>query len=131
MPLSVGDKQNFDTLRRAMLAGDAALLECQSVATGSPVAVVCAANRLADDGAEFVPWLCCSPTTLTAPSIRPTLTAGSIRRRRPMSDRIPADIWIGGKIAASSFPLCVQQSPTKVCPWNGAMPVSDPPGPMT
>ena len=55
MPLSMGDKQNCDTLRRAMLAGDAALLECQSVATGSPVAVVCAANRLADDGAEFVP----------------------------------------------------------------------------
>lgn len=55
MPLSVGDKQNFDTLRRAMLAGDAALLECQSVATGSPVAVICAANRLTGDGAEFVP----------------------------------------------------------------------------
>jgi hypothetical protein len=55
MPLSVGDKHNFDTLRRAMLAGDAALLACQSVATGSPVAVVCAANRLAEGGAEFVP----------------------------------------------------------------------------
>ncbi|NLF73210.1 MAG: hypothetical protein GX575_29590 [Candidatus Anammoximicrobium sp.] len=55
MPLSTGDKQNFDTLRRAMLAGDAALLECQSVATGSPVAVVCAANRLAGGSAEFVP----------------------------------------------------------------------------
>ena len=55
MPLSVGDKQNFDTLRRAMLAGDAALLECELAATGSPVAVVCAANRLAGSGAEFVP----------------------------------------------------------------------------
>lgn len=55
MPLSVGDKQNFDTLRRAMLAGDAALLECQLVTTGCPVAVICAANRLAGDGAEFVP----------------------------------------------------------------------------
>jgi hypothetical protein len=55
MPLSVGDKQNFDTLHRAIVAGDAALLECQSVATGSPVAVICAANRLAGDGAEFVP----------------------------------------------------------------------------
>ena len=55
MPLSLGDKQNFDTLRRAMLAGDAALLECQLVTTGSPVAVICAANRLAGDGAEFVP----------------------------------------------------------------------------
>ena len=55
MALSVGDKQNFDTLRRAMLAGDAALLECQSIPTGSPVAVVCAANRLAGGGAEFIP----------------------------------------------------------------------------
>ena len=55
MPLSVGDKQNFETLRRAMRAGDAALLECQSVATGLPVAVICAANRLAGGGAEFVP----------------------------------------------------------------------------
>jgi len=50
----MGDKQNFDTLRRAMLAGDAALLECQLVTTGSPVAVICAANRLGG-GAEFVP----------------------------------------------------------------------------
>ena len=55
MPLSTGDKQNFDTLRRAVLAGDAALLECQLVATASPVAVICAANRLPDGGAEFLP----------------------------------------------------------------------------
>ena len=55
MPLSVGDKQNFETLRRAVLAGDAALLECQSVATGEPMAVICAANRLDDGDAEFVP----------------------------------------------------------------------------
>ena len=46
-------------------------------------------------------------TLKTAPSIRPTLTAGSIRRRRSMSDRLPADIWIGGKISASLVPgLC-------------------------
>ncbi|GEM_PF-1854169 len=55
MPLSAGDKHNFDSLRRAMLAGDAALLECQQVATGSPVAVICAANRLPGGGADFVP----------------------------------------------------------------------------
>jgi len=55
MPLRKGHKQNFDTLRRAMLAGDAALLECQLAATGEPVAVICAANRLAGGGAEFVP----------------------------------------------------------------------------
>ncbi len=56
MPLSVGDKQNFDTLRRAMLAGDAALLECQLVCTGEPVAVICAANRGKSDQIEFVPF---------------------------------------------------------------------------
>jgi hypothetical protein len=46
MPLSDGHRQNFDMLRRAMLAGDAALMECQLVASGEPVAVICAANRL-------------------------------------------------------------------------------------
>lgn len=55
MSLSVAYKQNFDTLRRAVLAGDTALMECQLVATGEIVAVVCAANRLAGGGAEFVP----------------------------------------------------------------------------
>ena len=55
MSLSAGYKQNFDTLHRAMLAGDAALMECQLTATGEVVAVVCAANRLAGGGAEFVP----------------------------------------------------------------------------
>ena len=55
MSLSVAYKQNFDTLRRAILAGDAALMECQLAATGEAVAVVCAANRLANGGAEFVP----------------------------------------------------------------------------
>ena len=56
MSLSLGHRQNFDTLRRAMLAGDAALMECQLAATGEPVAVICAANRLADDGVEFAPF---------------------------------------------------------------------------
>ena len=56
MSLSQGHRQNFDMLRRAILAGDAALMECQLAATGEPVAVICAANRLADDGAEFVPF---------------------------------------------------------------------------
>ena len=46
MSLSLSHRQNFDTLRRAMLAGDAALMECQLAATGEPVAVICAANRL-------------------------------------------------------------------------------------
>ncbi|MBN2579381.1 MAG: hypothetical protein JXB10_10350 [Pirellulales bacterium] len=56
MPLSKGYKKNFNTLRRAFLAGDAALMECQLAASGESVAVVCAANRLADGGAEFVPF---------------------------------------------------------------------------
>ena len=56
MPLSSGQKKNFETLRRAVLAGDAALMECQLSATGETVAVICAANRLADGGAEFVPF---------------------------------------------------------------------------
>jgi hypothetical protein len=56
MPLTIGHKQNFNTLRRAFLAGDAALMECQLAASGEPVAVICAANRLADGGVEFVPF---------------------------------------------------------------------------
>ena len=56
MPLAKGHKQNFDTLRRAMLAGDAALLECQLVATGERVAVICAANRLDDGEIAFAPF---------------------------------------------------------------------------
>ena len=56
MVLAVGHRQNFDMLRRAILAGDAALMECQLAATGEPVAVICAANRLAEGGAEFVPF---------------------------------------------------------------------------
>lgn len=55
MSLSAGYKQNFETLRRAIVAGDAALMECQLAATGETVAVACAANRLAGGGAEFVP----------------------------------------------------------------------------
>ena len=55
MSLSIADKQNFETLHRAVLAGDAALLECQLAVTNEVVAVVCAVSRLAEGGAEFVP----------------------------------------------------------------------------
>ena len=55
MPLSVGHKRNFNTLRRAFRAGDAALMECQLAATGETAAVICAVNRLADGDFEFVP----------------------------------------------------------------------------
>ena len=56
MPLSAGHKQNFDTLRQAFSAGDVALMECQLAATGEPVAVICAANRLPDGDVEFAPF---------------------------------------------------------------------------
>jgi len=39
-----------------MLAGDAALLECQLVASGEPAAVICAANRLHDGEIAFAPF---------------------------------------------------------------------------
>ena len=55
MPLSSHQRRNFETLRRAFLAEDAALMECQLAATGEPVAVICAANRLAEGAIEFVP----------------------------------------------------------------------------
>jgi len=56
MPLSASQKDNFSTLRRAVLAGDVALVECQLAATGEAVAVICAANRQADGDVEFVPF---------------------------------------------------------------------------
>ena len=56
MSLPIGHRRNFDTLRDAFLTGDAALMECQLTATGEAVAVLCATNRLADGGTEFVPF---------------------------------------------------------------------------
>ena len=56
MPLSTGHKRNFNTLRRAFRTRNAALMECQSVATGETAAVICAVNRLADGTFEFVPF---------------------------------------------------------------------------
>jgi hypothetical protein len=56
MALAKGHRANFETLRKAILAGDAALVECQMAATGQEVAVVCAANRLADGSIEFAPF---------------------------------------------------------------------------
>ena len=55
MPLLAGHKANFETILRAATAGDLALVECREFGSGAPVAVICAANRLADGGAEFVP----------------------------------------------------------------------------
>ena len=55
MTLAIGHKHNFETLREAISAGDAALLECQLNATGKVVPVVCAVNRLADQQIQLVP----------------------------------------------------------------------------
>lgn len=52
--LSDGDRANFETLRRAVLQDDIALVECQRVSDGKIVAVVCAAN-LEDGEISFVP----------------------------------------------------------------------------
>jgi hypothetical protein len=45
MPLQIGHRQTFETLRRAFLNDDVALVECQLAKTGEQVAVVCAVNR--------------------------------------------------------------------------------------
>lgn len=55
MPLLAGHQANFETMLRAAGSGDLALLECHELGSGAPVAVICAANRLSDGGAEFVP----------------------------------------------------------------------------
>ena len=56
MSLPIGHRRNFDALRNAFLAGDAALMECELTATGEAVAVLCAANYLPDGGVQFVPF---------------------------------------------------------------------------
>ena len=56
MAISPGHKQNFNTLRKAFRNGHAALMECQLVATGEPVAAICAANKHADGSIEMVPF---------------------------------------------------------------------------
>ncbi len=55
MPLSDGDKANFETLRQAVQNGDVALVECQLVSTGASTAVICAVNREASESLSFVP----------------------------------------------------------------------------
>jgi hypothetical protein len=56
MAIAPGHRHNFDTLRQAFLAGDVALMECQSTATGEAVAVLCAANHLPNGEVEFIPF---------------------------------------------------------------------------
>jgi len=56
MALAKGHRANFETLRRAILAGDAALMEFQFTVTGEEVAVVCAASRQHDGTIAFAPF---------------------------------------------------------------------------
>ena len=51
-----GHKENFETLRRAFECGDVALLECEEIATGEKVAVICCAQEQNDGTVEFVPF---------------------------------------------------------------------------
>ena len=48
--LKPGDRANFETLKRAFLEGDAALMECTN-AQGEYVAVICAVHQ---ENGEFV-----------------------------------------------------------------------------
>ena len=54
--LSDIDRTNFDTLQRASRRGEVLLMECQLVATGQPVPVLCAVNASADQTLELVPF---------------------------------------------------------------------------
>lgn len=57
MPKTVVTKQrkNFETLRRAFLNGDVALLECQLKSTGEPVPVIVTVAKV-DGEYEFTPF---------------------------------------------------------------------------
>lgn len=55
MPLSDGDRANFDTLLRAVRAGDAALVACSSLDGGEPISVICAVQPTAGGEIELVP----------------------------------------------------------------------------
>ena len=48
MPLSLHDRDNFETLSEAFRNGDVLLMECQDVATSKSVPVICSVNPHAD-----------------------------------------------------------------------------------
>lgn len=50
-----GHKQNFDTLKAAMEAGDLALIECKDDRTGKQVAVLCAIGHNEDGSYQMAP----------------------------------------------------------------------------
>jgi hypothetical protein len=55
MSLLPGHRTNFDTLQRAALNNDLALMDCRHRDTGEPIAVLSAANRLPRGEIGFVP----------------------------------------------------------------------------
>jgi hypothetical protein len=56
MALATGHKKTFDTLVKAIKAGDVALLECQMAATGETSAVICAAVEVSSGNVQFFPF---------------------------------------------------------------------------
>jgi Family of unknown function (DUF6117) len=55
MPLSAGDRANFDTLLRAVRAGYAAVVACSTLGSGETVSVICAVQLTAGGEVELVP----------------------------------------------------------------------------
>ena len=55
MPLSAADIDNFLTLQRAVRDRNCLLLECQDVASGQPVSVLCGVERHDDTTISLVP----------------------------------------------------------------------------
>ena len=56
MALAHGHKTNFQTLIKAIQAGDVALMECQLAATGETAAIICAAVEVSGGNIEFFPF---------------------------------------------------------------------------
>ena len=56
MALGIGHKKNFDTLVKAVRAGDVALMECEMAVTGETVAVMCAVVEVSAGEVEFFPF---------------------------------------------------------------------------
>lgn len=55
MAIAQGYVANFETLRRAVRNGDAALVECTDAATGKPVIALCAMQREGNGDTTIVP----------------------------------------------------------------------------
>ena len=56
MALAQHQKQNFETLCRAVRDGNVVVMECQLAATQEVVAVICAVNSTESDELEFAPF---------------------------------------------------------------------------